>query len=135
MPFPSPGDLPDVGIKPRSLILQADSLSSEPSGKPVTLLGHNEKGRKDRNECPANKRDKATSELFCATLGDRFCDCKWREVLMEALSRTLVVELQESCWYLLSKPYHGAYTVSGLVTAKTMNVAQSFSHVIQASLS
>ena len=29
-PFPSPGDLPDPGIKPRSLTLQADSLPSEP---------------------------------------------------------------------------------------------------------
>ena len=29
LPFPSPGDLPDPGIKPRSPALQADSLSSE----------------------------------------------------------------------------------------------------------
>ena len=28
--FPPPGDLPHPGIKPRSLALQADSLSSEP---------------------------------------------------------------------------------------------------------
>ena len=34
LPFPSPGDLPDPGIKPRSLALQADSLPSEPQGKP-----------------------------------------------------------------------------------------------------
>ena len=32
--FPSPGDLPNPGIKPRSPILQADSLLAEPSGKP-----------------------------------------------------------------------------------------------------
>ena len=32
VPFPSPGDLPDPGIKPRSLALQADSLPSEPPG-------------------------------------------------------------------------------------------------------
>ena len=31
--FPSPGDLPDPGIKPGSLALQADSLPSEPPGK------------------------------------------------------------------------------------------------------
>ena len=30
LPFPSPGDLPDPGIEPRSPALQADSLSSEP---------------------------------------------------------------------------------------------------------
>ena len=34
LPFPSPGDLSDPGIEPRSPILQADSLPSEPSGKP-----------------------------------------------------------------------------------------------------
>ena len=30
VPFPSPGDLPDPGIEPRSPILQADALTSEP---------------------------------------------------------------------------------------------------------
>ena len=34
-PFPSPGDLPDSGIEPGSLALQADSLLSEPPGKPL----------------------------------------------------------------------------------------------------
>ena len=29
LPFPSPGDLPNPGIKPRSPALQADALSSE----------------------------------------------------------------------------------------------------------
>ena len=35
LPFPSPGNLPDPGIKPRSLALQADSLPSDPPGKPI----------------------------------------------------------------------------------------------------
>ena len=35
LPFPSPGDLPDPGIEPRSPELQADALSSEPPGKPT----------------------------------------------------------------------------------------------------
>ena len=34
LPFSSPGDLPDPGIKPVSPALQADSLSSELPGKP-----------------------------------------------------------------------------------------------------
>ena len=34
LPFPSLGDLPDPGIEPRSPALQADSLTSEPPGKP-----------------------------------------------------------------------------------------------------
>ena len=33
-PCPSPGDLPNPGIEPRSPSLQADSLLSEPPGKP-----------------------------------------------------------------------------------------------------
>ena len=32
LPCPSPGDLPNPGIEPRSLTLQADSLPSEPPG-------------------------------------------------------------------------------------------------------
>ena len=34
LPCPSPGDLPDPGIKPRSPALQADSLPAEPQGSP-----------------------------------------------------------------------------------------------------
>ena len=32
--FPSPGNLPDLGIEPRSPALQAGCLLSEPAGKP-----------------------------------------------------------------------------------------------------
>ena len=32
--FPSPGDLPDSGIKPKSPALPVDSLPSEPPGEP-----------------------------------------------------------------------------------------------------
>ena len=34
VPFPSPGDLPNPGIKPRSPTLQVDSLPAEPQEKP-----------------------------------------------------------------------------------------------------
>ena len=34
LPFPSPGELPNPGIKPGSPALQADALTSEPPGKP-----------------------------------------------------------------------------------------------------
>ena len=37
LPFPSPGDLPNVGIEPRSAALEADTLLPEPSGKPFCL--------------------------------------------------------------------------------------------------
>ena len=34
LPFPSPGDLPDPGIEPGSLTMEADSLPLEAPGKP-----------------------------------------------------------------------------------------------------
>ena len=37
-PFPSPGDLPNPGIEPRSPALQVDSSPAEPPGKPKWLL-------------------------------------------------------------------------------------------------
>ena len=37
LPFPSPGDLPDSGIEPRSPALQVDTLTSEPPGKPYVI--------------------------------------------------------------------------------------------------
>ena len=36
--FPSPRDLPDTGIEPRSPALQSGSLPSEPLGKPNSFL-------------------------------------------------------------------------------------------------
>ena len=38
LPFPSPGDLPDPGIILGSPTLQADSLPSEPPGKPLVEI-------------------------------------------------------------------------------------------------
>ena len=35
LPFPSPGDLPNPGMEPRSPALRADALTSEPPGKPI----------------------------------------------------------------------------------------------------
>ena len=46
LPFPSPGDLPDPGIEPRSPALQADALTSEPPGK------HVEEGISEREGVP-----------------------------------------------------------------------------------
>ena len=39
LPFPSPGDLPDPGIEPRSPTLQVDALPAEPPGKfPILMI-------------------------------------------------------------------------------------------------
>ena len=35
LPFPSPRDLPHLGFEPGSPTLQADTLPSEPPGKPI----------------------------------------------------------------------------------------------------
>jgi len=48
LPFPSPGDLPDTGIKPGSPILQPDALPSEPLGKLVVCLNYSSKWEKDQ---------------------------------------------------------------------------------------
>ena len=41
-PCPPPGDLPNPGIKPRSPASQADSLLSEPPGKPIYITNTHE---------------------------------------------------------------------------------------------
>ena len=40
LPFPSPGDLPNPGIEPRSPVSQADSLLIELQGKPLSCYGY-----------------------------------------------------------------------------------------------
>ena len=40
LPFPSPGELPDPGIESRFATLQADSLPTEPPGKPHMHMRH-----------------------------------------------------------------------------------------------
>ena len=42
LPFPSPGDFPNPGIKTGSPALQADSLPTEPPGKPLVGEGPGE---------------------------------------------------------------------------------------------
>ena len=39
LPFPSPENLPDLGMEPRSPTLHADSLPSDPPGKPRIECG------------------------------------------------------------------------------------------------
>ena len=55
LPFPSPGHLPDSGIEPRSPVLQADALPSEPPGKPIradtsSLMSIVREGRKEQKQ-------------------------------------------------------------------------------------
>ena len=48
-PVPSPGDLPDTGTEPGSPTVQADSLWSEPPGKPVLWGSPNSSGHFSQN--------------------------------------------------------------------------------------
>ena len=60
-PFPSPGDLSNPAIKPRSLVLQVDSLPDEPQGKPKIVewvaypfsRGSSRPGNRTRVSCTA----------------------------------------------------------------------------------
>ena len=40
LPFPSPGNLPNPGIEPESPTVQADTLTSEPPGKPKSRMDY-----------------------------------------------------------------------------------------------
>ena len=57
-PFPSPGDLPNPGIEPRSPTLQADSLPSKSQGKPM----------KTREELKKEKRLEEKLTYYLQTL-------------------------------------------------------------------
>ena len=59
-PFPSSEDLPNPGIEPRSLTLQADSLPAEPQGSPYLTLNHNKCERwKRAKSCKKEKNTRS----------------------------------------------------------------------------
>ena len=97
LPFPSPGDLPNPGIKPRYPALWADALLSEPPGNPefqgqVQTVANQGKGEdaetregQSRNNgaalgaglsCPS--RDHKTISLSC--FADTETPTKWKDV-------------------------------------------------------
>ena len=54
-PFSSPGDLPDAGTESRSPALQADSLPSEPPGKPSVMICSQLVGKSRGVNCPRSQ--------------------------------------------------------------------------------
>ena len=58
LPFPPPGDLP-LGIEPMSPALQADSLPSEPPGKP-NKIKEGERKRKIQKRVGERERGRLT---------------------------------------------------------------------------
>ena len=67
LPFPSPGDLPGPGLEPGSPALWADSLPSEPPGKPSSyVIGvQNEAGQRLTGLC------QDTSQAIANTLSQQ----------------------------------------------------------------
>ena len=58
LPFPSPGDLPNPGIEPRSPAWYADALPSEPPGKLMQMLNKvKEDAILDENRWKPEKND------------------------------------------------------------------------------
>ena len=66
-PFPSPGDLPDPGIKPGSPALQEYSLLSEPPGK-LWLLNIFTEGERDWQLGDLSISPRFAPELLCKSL-------------------------------------------------------------------
>ena len=58
MPFPSPGDFHNTGIKPGSFTLQADALPSEPPEKPIG------KGKRPKETKKKRERERETDKLL-----------------------------------------------------------------------
>ena len=66
LPFPSPGDLPNPGIEPRSPALQADSLPTELRGKlQYFLRGKNIIKRKTEEKIDEKSSSSLDSVILC----------------------------------------------------------------------
>ena len=63
LPFPSPGDLLNPGIEPRSPALQADALSSELPGKP-NLIPLNPEGASKLEQPELARRTAGAANLW-----------------------------------------------------------------------
>ena len=60
--FSSPGDLSDPGIEPKSPALQADSLPSEPPGKPYKVEVKKRKKQKEQKKMERGRKEKGRME-------------------------------------------------------------------------
>ena len=87
---PSPGDLLNPGIKPRSPALQVDSLLAEPPGKDILGIGH--------SGCPASV---SPSSVNCAIL---YLGC----------ASPLNMSYKNASWNVLCSPNHGGGNLMNL---------------------
>ena len=72
LPFPSPGDLLNLGIKPRSPALQADALTSELPGKP-NLIPLNPEGASKLERPKLARRTAGAANLWEVVWEMHFC--------------------------------------------------------------
>ena len=77
LPFPSPGDLPDPGMEPRSPALQVDSLPSEPLGKPHSFIVKGKVGRGRRPSLSFLHRRHASITSSSSRLGRGISFHRW----------------------------------------------------------
>ena len=93
LPFPSPGDLPDPGIEPRSPAFQADALTSEPKARlqiaKMTCLRSNHKFPLRTSLW------KLGTEQFCCLILSNHCDIRWDPEHSEWYGHRLTVTLNE----------------------------------------
>ena len=99
LPFPSPGNLPDPEIEPGSPALQADSLRSEPPGKPeenhCRLQGQDVRERSEQLKCqePAEYKSQRAGAWAVLGVGSRCSGLRASPRLLAVLT----VLLGKSC--------------------------------------
>ena len=99
VPFPSPGDLPNPGIEPRSPTLQADTLPSEPPNIWALLISHGDIWQfitLCKTKSKRNSTKMTTSEIYQGTIGTCF---SLLHIVVWSLSRVLL-----SCDSMHCKP-------------------------------
>ena len=78
--FPSPEDLTNQGIKPRSPALQVDSLPSEPPGKPILKICEIKKGRPQNVYlCGSTRTDEWRWNKYAAGVEGPEVGVMWRQ--------------------------------------------------------
>ena len=86
LPFPSPGDLPDPGIEPRSPTLQADALPSDPPGKPLDSSDNCIWKSKWRQNAEMTSKMQNVEESYTLIIGSR-TKLQWIRTLKEKHKR------------------------------------------------
>ena len=90
LPFPSPRDLPDPGIKPSTPSLQAKSLPTESSGRPIS-------------QSQRNEHNKTKTDTFATIQWHQLSSPKWLLLFssVQSLSR---VQLSVTPWIAACQP-------------------------------